>query len=59
MERWNGGTVERWNGGTVERWKINQNLVITANQECACDGKAGGGAVGSGSRRGVQNVMSL
>ena len=64
VERWNGGTVERWNSGTVERWNGGtvENQPKSSNNcklgECV-RWESGGGAVGSGSRRGVQNVMSL
>ena len=47
-ERWNGGTVERWNGG-----KSTNNCELG---ECV---RWERGGVGSGSRRGAQNVMSL
>ena len=58
MERWNGGTVERWDGGTVENQPKSSNNCKVG--ECVrWESGGGGGAVGSGSRRGVQNVMSL
>ena len=54
--RWNGGTVERWNGGTVERWNGGKSTNNCKLGECV---RWERGGVGSGSRRGAQNVMSL
>ena len=50
--------MERWNGGTVENQPKSSNNCKVG--ECVRWESGGvGGAVGSGSRRGVQNVMSL